>query len=988
MVETKLSLPGYIPFNNPCNVSNQSHPRGGTIFFVKQSLVKYITSINISFNDFIVLNLVNKNVICGTYIPPNDSTYMKDHFEYLDALIQYAQLHKQRMLVIGDENCRLGKLDDLNRYSYTANPDETINNNGTKLRNLIKSNKLIPINHLIKGNKTYHSDFTFHRGDHKSQIDWIIANNSAISSISNFKVCSDFPSVSDHLPVMVEFNIDLSVPLSTILDSICDITKEKNNHSVRKNFKYENVDKLLFTTLCSKYLQEIEKDQSLSNQNSMLSQKVNDILYKSAKESTKKNSMSAQGSIQHQSKEYKPMMKEINDEERRRWKQILESRDSKKLWKQINWKGDMNEDIQTEHVHTEFAEVLEKRSSCRNGEDIFDDINTNTFIPSLDGRITASEIQTAAQQMNRNSKSNTGISANFLLLVLDKLLVLLLTLFNNIFRGVNDKYPLNWLSAIRCISKKGKFDLTNFRGITLKEILAKLYDCILMNRLQKWLQIPDQQTAYQKGKGCVMHVFFVRALIAISQKAKKSLFIGVTDFTAAFDTISRRRLFSKLVRRGIGMYMLNALKDMYTNTVAYVSIQGEYSDLFTLQAGVLQGASTSTLLFMAYTSDIVSVFNTHFAQEMYIHMYHLLLHADDSLILASTKQLLIDKYYAMDNYCSANFLYLQPKKCGFICINSNETSSIALKGGTIKCMDEILYLGSRISCSGHINDDIKLEIASKLKNFNKFYAFINKNENAPMAVKMKVLESCLCSAILYNCESWGNGNVKNLEKKYTAVLKYMLGVKTRSCNEFPYVELGLIPLSAIIMKRQYRFYKKVISERDWPLLRHIVRQSRDINTGFINYYDKLIERYKNEGEIIDEAKQKMKNCITEKATAGKSRYSTYMMINPSLEKSNIYSRIDISAFYLQKVTKLRTVNHSLAIEVGRYGRNPKPKDQRLCHCNEVETEDHFLLKCPLYEHIRRKYNVIRTNTLPEVLELDNIAIYVNELHDARAIYTK
>ena len=140
-----------------------------------------------------------------------------------------------------------------------------------------------------------------------------------------------------------------------------------------------------------------------------------------------------------------------------------------------------------------------------------------------------------------------------------------------------------------------------------------------------------------------MHVFFVRCLIAIVKKKGRALYIGITDFTAAFDTINRRKLFIKLVNLGISGYMLNALKDMYTDTMAYVSFEGEYSDMFRLDAGVLQGAASSTLLFIAYTSDIISMFNTLFAIEVYIHIYHLLLHADDSLILATTKALLIKK---------------------------------------------------------------------------------------------------------------------------------------------------------------------------------------------------------------------------------------------------------------------------------------------------------------------------------------------------------
>ena len=60
-----------------------------------------------------------------------------------------------------------------------------------------------------------------------------------------------------------------------------------------------------------------------------------------------------------------------------------------------------------------------------------------------------------------------------------------------------------------------------------------------------------------------------------------------------------------------------------------------------ITAGVLQGSASSTLLFMAYTSDIITIFKTHFPSEELILYYHILLHADDSLILALNKLSLI-----------------------------------------------------------------------------------------------------------------------------------------------------------------------------------------------------------------------------------------------------------------------------------------------------------------------------------------------------------
>ena len=165
-------------------------------------------------------------------------------------------------------------------------------------------------------------------------------------------------------------------------------------------------------------------------------------------------------------------------------------------------------------------------------------------------------------------------------------------------------YPTCWSAVIKCLPKKGKLDIPNLHGIGLND-LAKLYDAILKQHLERWLKVPEQQTAYQKGKGCCMHVFYLQCLISICRKMKMSLYIGITDFEAAFDLISRHNLFLKLIKLGISMFMLQALVEMYKVNISCIELNGEYSRTFHMAAGVLQGSATSTILFMAYTADIV-----------------------------------------------------------------------------------------------------------------------------------------------------------------------------------------------------------------------------------------------------------------------------------------------------------------------------------------------------------------------------------------------
>ena len=157
---------------------------------------------------------------------------------------------------------------------------------------------------------------------------------------------------------------------------------------------------------------------------------------------------------------------------------------------------------------------------------------------------------------------------------------------------------------------------------------------------------------------------------------------------------------------------------------------------------------------------------------------------------------------------------------------------------------EFVYLGSTITDSGNVTNDLKAEIRQKEKKFNHFFAFLTQNRNAPLEVKEKVLQSCVLSTIIYNCESRGNANLDNLEAKYRQALKYMLGVRNSTCNELPYIELGKPTLKSEIHKRQLKFYNNCIVTKDLPMQRFIIRKSLDTNCNFIKHYVNLSKTYK------------------------------------------------------------------------------------------------------------------------------------------------
>ena len=136
--------------------------------------------------------------------------------------------------------------------------------------------------------------------------------------------------------------------------------------------------------------------------------------------------------------------------------------------------------------------------------------------------------------------------------------LLLLMLNIMFFISYPPKLAMSLLSAI---PKKGNLSLPkNFRGIQMLPALGVLFDRIIYNRLNAWIGVHDEQSAYRKGKSTLHQLFTIRLLIEIAKKTNTTLYIGLFDLEKAFDKVSRYQLLKK----GIGSCMLQVLKRLYT----------------------------------------------------------------------------------------------------------------------------------------------------------------------------------------------------------------------------------------------------------------------------------------------------------------------------------------------------------------------------------------------------------------------------------------
>ena len=215
----------------------------------------------------------------------------------------------------------------------------------------------------------------------------------------------------------------------------------------------------------------------------------------------------------------------------------------------------------------------------------------------------------------------------------------------------------------------------------------------------------------------------------------------------------------------------------------------------------------------------------------------------------------------------------------------------------------------------------------------------------------------------------------DIELVHTKFLRSILDVKKSTNLSALYGELGRTPFSISRKIKMIKYWIKILQQNNNSLLKQVylmLKQDTDLNINYngqnwatqiknilqyhgfdyvwrqqfdINIPFALIRQ-----RILDTYKQ-----IWYSEINNSNRLQAYNIFKHNFEIEN-YLNLEIDPKYKLALTRFRTSSHSLMIETGRY--ENIQREQRICQfCNmrKVEDEYHFLLVCPNYQVLRRKF---------------------------------
>ena len=156
----------------------------------------------------------------------------------------------------------------------------------------------------------------------------------------------------------------------------------------------------------------------------------------------------------------------------------------------------------------------------------------------------------------------------------------------------------------------------NYRGITLFPSLCKIYEMILLNRLEKFAEdngyFSELQFSFREGVGCIEASFTILETINHMFERGSKVFSCFLDVRIAFDTVWIEGLLVKLFSElGINCRMWLVIKDLYTNVKAKVLYAGALSREIDILQGTGQGRILAPFMYKVYINSLLKVSTDH-----------------------------------------------------------------------------------------------------------------------------------------------------------------------------------------------------------------------------------------------------------------------------------------------------------------------------------------------------------------------------------------
>ena len=466
-----------------------------------------------------------------------------------------------------------------------------------------------------------------------------------------------------------------------------------------------------------------------------------------------------------------------------------------------------------------------------------------------------------------------GFNAELLLEAGEGILVPLLQIFNVI--RVSKCVPEQWNNVLISLiykNKGSKKELVNYRGIFLTVIISKVFESLLKKRMSTELKSVNlKQAGSRSGRSPADNTFLLRGAADHQKYLGNCLYITAYDFEQAFDSLWLQDCILSLKSLDVPDYILQLIHNL--NQEANVTIKTPHgkTDCLTVNDIVKQGGVLGSPMCSASTAEYCE---TNKGVSVGTLIVNSLVFVDDMLDVSLTWN---DAHKAHENSVIFSFkkkMYHKGKKCKSLVMNKKKKDllpELFIGNEQIENASIIEYLGDIFNQKGDNTDMIKDRVRRGIAALISIEAIMADLQLGTFTVCVYLLlyRSLFLSTLLFNSQAWSNltrKDIDDLQRCQLKMLKKILGGARSTSNAFTFLELGVLPISCEIHKRQLSFLHHILNLPDTDPVKEMYQNMKQL-PGEKNWYSnvaELLKTYKismSEEEIKSISKETFKGIV-------------------------------------------------------------------------------------------------------------------------------
>ena len=526
-----------------------------------------------------------------------------------------------------------------------------------------------------------------------------------------------------------------------------------------------------------------------------------------------------------------------------------------------------------EEIRKEFEHRLRNRKPADEWEDFVQ--ASNDIVQVLMEKMTDNgpeftlpEVMQVIEELKRGKTPGyDGINAELLLEAGEGLLVPLVKIFNVI--RVSKAIPKQWNNVLISLiykNKGSKKELVNYRGIFLTVVVSKVFESLLKKRISKELSdVNLQQAGSRSNRSPPDNTFLLRGCIDHQKYLGGCLYITTYDFEQAFDSLWLQDCILSLKALNVPDYILQLIHNLNQEANVVVKTPHGRTTPLTVNDIVKQGGVLGSPMCSASTAEYCGTNKGVCVGTLIVSS---LVFVDDMLDVSLTWD---DANEAHENSVTFSFkkkMNHKSTKCKSLVTNKKKKDplpELMIGEDMIENVSIIEYLGDVFNSKGDNTDLVKDRIKRGTAAMISIEAIMADLQLGTHTVSVYLLlyHSLFLSTMLFNSQAWSNLTKKDIENLQTCqlkILKKILGGARSTSNAFTFLELGVLPISYEIHKRQLSFLHHILNLSEDDPVKKMYNNMKKL-PGERNWYNcvaKLLETYK-----ISMTEEEIKSCSKE-----------------------------------------------------------------------------------------------------------------------------